>query len=899
MNSGLKRGAADAWEQGQWTAALKLHLELVHGFLSEFERELPEVSADYYLALERVAYLAALFGKVEEADQILHGLTELCRNRGLDLDADRASMQRVHLALGRGNSARVRELLDAMSPTLGDVFDATTLETTPSGMVRWEREREWGGAGDRHAFFAQFYLEMGCLAAEFYGNFTLAAVMLRRGMHHASSRFSADAARFSTPLRLALSQTFIDSGDLRSARRELAIARLQIHEPREPGQAVREKELRSAIYMLAGKFGACVNQLRELVNFLRGQSLERAALRAQLNLAHAQIFLLQTVEARHSLELVAAEGHRMGETDLTRQAEQLMLLADWQVRRCAPESAPSVRSMRTGTSPSDGKRLDSRLLALPLAGGLFLERLGNGAVAFRNALEVGDAIRAKRILSDIRDSFGESDSALVQTRILTLEARLLAFRKEYDPANAVLRRALGELRALGLEPELSLTLVVAAECAEQAGLQEESRRYIEESLYLMDDMARSLPAPERLMLSLGQVAIEEKGLCLQLDRLSSLPDGAAPEDTWIEVDVILTSIEAHKRLLYEDVLGHPTSGRVGGGSTRRIDCPVNRAVVTFAVLEDRVLLVCYSREAFQFRVRSVGRRQVREIVAQWHSSRWQSKDGPSATSQALPELLGLFELTQALPAGVNELIFVPDDSLHGFPFATLRDDKGYLIERYAISVAHRTPGGPVAPVKVKRPVLAASKCGTPIYQVPDPVNDVAWLAEWFPGVRQLAAEEMNRRNLLQILPDADLLHLVCHGEFSCDHPEKTGLVAVPRWGVAELVSLTDLAGLKLSGVQHATLVACWGADNYVLPGRWVLGLAQMLCWSGAGSVLASLWPANAVIANRFIKRFYANARETPRNEALRLTQLEFLQHGRPLADWAGWQLCGDTGQIQF
>ncbi len=148
-----------------------------------------------------------------------------------------------------------------------------------------------------------------------------------------------------------------------------------------------------------------------------------------------------------------------------------------------------------------------------------------------------------------------------------------------------------------------------------------------------------------------------------------------------------------------------------------------------------------------------------------------------------------------------------------------------------------------------------------------------------------------------MLPRADLLHIVCHGEFSSEHPEATGLIPVPRTGNAELLSLLDIAALCLSGLQHATLVACWGADSYVLPGRWTLGIAEVLCCAGAGSVLASLWESQSLVTDRFIKAFYKHLGQTARNEALRRTQLEFLNRGELLADWAGWQLYGETGQL--
>ena len=900
MGCELRCVADAAWQTGQWALALNLYLEVLRRRLSESGFQTSAPTADDHQLLERASCVAALFGRAEEADLLLAGLSESCRRQGLPLDADRVFLQRVQLALDRGCLAEAYELLDAMRPTLGNVFDGATLDTTPPGMIRWERERHWAGSGDRHAFFAQFYLDMGRMAAQ-QGDFGLATITLERGLYHALGEFSVDAGNFGAPLRLALADALIEAGDLRSAGGELALAHLRIDEVREPGYAMREKELWATVHMLAGEFGACLDQLRQVVVFLRRQELLLPALRAQLNLAHAQIFLLQTVEAQHLVAFVADQARLLRDSDLQCRARQLMLLADRRLRQCVPERGPSVRSMQ-GETPGMERRERVSHLCSAAPSGSFLERLEGRAAAFRALLESGDLAGADRDWSDIRAGFAFSDSALVRTRLMTLEAALLGSHKQYERALAVLWRVLPGQRALGLKPELAAALSLAATCAEDAGSPAACPALIEESLELTDELARSLPAPERLMFLLGQSAVEEKWLRVQLDRIGSLAGLPASAAIWSEVDSVLSRAEAHKELLYSEILGQPSASRSDPDAASRNNCPGNRAVVTFNVLSDRVFVVCYTRGDFGFRIRTVDRRQVRELVAQWHTLLKHSGNGTGESAEAGQKLaasLGLFELLDKLPAAVSELVFMPDDSLHGFPFAALRDAKGYLIERYAISIAHRRPRPPVVKPAVARPLLAAAMCGTKEYQVLHIVNELAWLAELFPGSRQLAAEEVNRHTLLQELPGADLLHMVCHGEFSCEHPEKTGLVPVPRTGISELLSLTDIAALTLPGLQHATLVACWAADNYVLPGRWVLGIAETLCCSGADSVLASLWKTRSFVADRFVRAFHSHLRQAPRNQALQRAQLEFLKRGELLVDWAGWQLYGETGALKF
>ena len=88
-----------------------------------------------------------------------------------------------------------------------------------------------------------------------------------------------------------------------------------------------------------------------------------------------------------------------------------------------------------------------------------------------------------------------------------------------------------------------------------------------------------------------------------------------------------------------------------------------------------------------------------------------------------------------------------------------------------------------------------------------------------------------------------------------EHPEATGLVPVPRSGKPELLSLSDIAALSLTGLQHATLVACWDADNYVLPGRWTLVIAQ--AFHCCGTVSFAIFVAKPLPSCRSICQSFA------------------------------------------
>jgi CHAT domain-containing protein len=148
------------------------------------------------------------------------------------------------------------------------------------------------------------------------------------------------------------------------------------------------------------------------------------------------------------------------------------------------------------------------------------------------------------------------------------------------------------------------------------------------------------------------------------------------------------------------------------------------------------------------------------------------------------------------------------------------------------------------------------------------------------------------------------VHIASHGRFQPDEPSRTGLVLAGADGAPDMLSILDIGGLRAPRLEHVTLSACWSADTFVVPGRWIFSLPETLCRAGARSVLASLWEADDRIAGAFMQRFYTNLRRLSRADALRDAQLACLRNelrpGLETSDavfWAGFYLFGDSGRL--
>jgi hypothetical protein len=753
--------------------------------------------------------------------------------------------------------------------------------------------------------FALFYLEMGRLSAS-QGHYGLAITTFERGLCHATTPGSVSAARFAVPLRLARAEALLGWGDLEPAAVELARLHPRINPQEEPAHWVRALELWAALHLLTGEFGACQRELEEVVGFLAVHGFKPAELKARLNLAHVQIFLNQTLEARRHLSWIL---ERAADPLLKLRAGGLLDLAEARLAGLATAGAPPVATLwgYGDDSPVEDVRLElPARLEVPESAN-FLAWFDDRALAFQWRLVRRDYRAAEHELAAIQRDFGHTDSALIHLRTRALDGLLAYHLGRREEARRIFHRLRPQFEAMGLKPELWRILRFTTD--------NEAARIVQ-SQKLLDEMAQSLPVSERLIFLLNKWAGEEEFLGAELDHLVALKKKLLQGNLfkrlwrrltyWKHIDRYLGRIYRNRELLVQDVFeraGEAAPKAVWSSMLfRLLRHSRRRATLYFLVLENRVFLAWSCWMELDFEVASLTRRRVRELVAEWHDY---AKEGHldesalEATAQELAEGLRLPEVLGRLPWRVRALTILPDDTLFGFPFAAAKLAEGYLIERYALSIGYQLrPRRRPPSRKLAKPLLAAVTEGAGPFKKPETVSELGWLAQGWPGAEQLPNAQVNCASLLERLPKADLFHIVCHGDFQPGQPERTGLILVPDGRTIEVLSLSKLAGLQLPNLQHASLVACWGADNYVLPGRWVIGLAEVLWRAGSHSVLACLWPAAMEASHRFMQAFYRHLEGLPRDEALRKTQLEFLARDEGVLEWAGWQLYGQPGRLR-
>jgi CHAT domain-containing protein len=355
--------------------------------------------------------------------------------------------------------------------------------------------------------------------------------------------------------------------------------------------------------------------------------------------------------------------------------------------------------------------------------------------------------------------------------------------------------------------------------------------------------------------------------------------------------------------------------------------------LSFLVLPDRTFILTRRKFFLDFAISAVTRLQVRNMVKQWYKlcpnksgtrdlaplidSRQiqEEDDNRRIVAEYLATILQIPRFLRSLPKRIKNLTIIPDDSLHGFPFAAIIHEKEYLLDRYALSIGfHHTDQWSWHPDAGQRQALlvGVSRGIDRFPPLPWTAEELKQITPWFERHRftlcNLEDDTAPKGQVLEQLPRSHCFHIACHGSFQPDMPDATGMVLVPKPGQKEILSLKELLQLDLTKLEQVTLSSCWSADYFILPGRWIISLPEAFWRSGAQSILASLWPVDDRLAVAFMRHFYDFLDKHPRDQALRQIQLacingklpgcEDMDTANPI-NWAGFQLYGNRQKMQF
>jgi len=290
----------------------------------------------------------------------------------------------------------------------------------------------------------------------------------------------------------------------------------------------------------------------------------------------------------------------------------------------------------------------------------------------------------------------------------------------------------------------------------------------------------------------------------------------------------------------------------------------------------------------------------------------------------------------ALPKSIQQLLVIPDGSLHYIPFEALlqspvTDQKqktptfDYLLKRYSIHYVYsaslfqqlklRKKGATnnrmlaIAPSYEKaEKKLLASRSGVErtirknLNKLPGVQEEVQQLDGLFQGAF-LYGLDANEASFKEKATGFGILHFAMHGLLDSKNSTNSSLVFTENGDGIEdnFLHAYEINNLKLNA-QLVVLSACETGHGKFESGEGVMSLARSFMYAGANSVMATLWQVNDASMVILMESFYQNLSEgMTKSEALGQAKLSYLERaseisGHP-AFWAAPVLIGDNAAL--
>ncbi|MEK6788900.1 MAG: CHAT domain-containing protein [Pseudomonadota bacterium] len=318
----------------------------------------------------------------------------------------------------------------------------------------------------------------------------------------------------------------------------------------------------------------------------------------------------------------------------------------------------------------------------------------------------------------------------------------------------------------------------------------------------------------------------------------------------------------------------------------------DETVLLFHFTQTRLHIITLSQKTLQ--LQSVAADGIADEIARLRQDIEEQRPEVDARLRRLHDRL--------IPAGLRNtasgrLLIVPHKSLHYLPFAALRSDAGYLLERWSLRILPSAGVLPFLPV-------AAMGYGDSLTLFGNP--DLGDSSRDLPAAQQEAeaiaagtgsADRLHVRNaaskaaFLREARKASALHIASHGEFRGDQPMQSALYLASDAGADGRLTVADLYQLRLRS-RLVVLSACETGLGAIASGDDVVGLVRGFLYAGAGAIVSSLWQVDDVATAELMTALYAALPTQNSRDALRQAQLAILQRYPHPFYWAAFFVTG-------
>ena len=251
------------------------------------------------------------------------------------------------------------------------------------------------------------------------------------------------------------------------------------------------------------------------------------------------------------------------------------------------------------------------------------------------------------------------------------------------------------------------------------------------------------------------------------------------------------------------------------------------------------------------------------------------------------------------PLGLSgeRLTIVAHGALHYLPFNALHDGNHFLIETMSIRLL---PAASVlrfiARGQLEHPgqLLAFGNpdLGNARYDLPFAQEEAEAVAKELPRSRALVRKQASKTAFARYASGFRYLHIASHGDFNAASPLDSALLLAHDGNDNGELTVGELYSMRIDA-DLVTLSACETGLGKIASGDDVVGLTRGFLYSGARSIVASLWQVDDRATETLMTSFYrALVEGGDKRAALRQAQLETMKRYPHPFYWAAFQLTG-------
>ncbi|HVT61753.1 MAG TPA: CHAT domain-containing protein [Thermoanaerobaculia bacterium] len=258
------------------------------------------------------------------------------------------------------------------------------------------------------------------------------------------------------------------------------------------------------------------------------------------------------------------------------------------------------------------------------------------------------------------------------------------------------------------------------------------------------------------------------------------------------------------------------------------------------------------------------------------------------------------------------IVFIPDKSLYGAPFAALfnKETRRYLVQEHPVAVA---PSATFHLICTRRDRALARGAGHGALLIGNPAFDrrsfprlpplggaeaeVQRIADIYPRHQLLIGEAATKKSFLQLAGRHSVVHFAGHSLASLELPL---LALAPEGGDSGSLYPNEVTGRHFENTRVMVLAACDTGAAGAGESAGLEGVARMVrpfLAAGVPAVVASLWSVGDQPASELFVAFHRElAAGRDALSALRTAQLSMLRNENPaarrVANWGAFELFG-------